>query len=225
MVFSNREEMNETPESGTGKDRDERIAELEARLDRRNPVGVMPPVAALALLGTLAVLWLDKRDLDYFLSERAPLSLGAEGDYHFERLTSGRYAEIHGLPTGRGVYGSERGGTWVVVGLRETPVLVKRPTLPTERWKEGAPPPQPDQRPFAVRGRLLSRADAGRLSPAFEKMEQLGELKPKWILEEGVRPGADLISVATFGGLSAFALLNAWLLIRSTTALVRRVRK
>jgi len=77
-----------------------------------------------------------------------------------------------------------------------------------------------------VRGRLRSRQDAGRLAPAFEKMEELGELKPKWIIEEGDKPGSDFGAMGWFGGLAAFGLLNAWLLVRGVWALLeRRPRK
>jgi len=209
----------------TESDRQERIAELESRLSKRGGVGVMPPVAALALLGALWMLWMQLREVDYFRSEATAIDLGAEGDYHFDRLVSNRYAQIHGMPTTRGVYGGDPKSPWVVVGLRETPVLVKRPTLPSEVWKEGNPPPPPDPRPFAVRGRLRALADAGKLTPAFEKMEQLGELKPKWIIEEGVKPGQDFGAMGWFGGLSAFAALNLWLLIRGLVALVERFRR
>jgi hypothetical protein len=210
---------------GTDDDRKERIAELESRLSKRPGVGVMPPVAALALLGAVWMLWLQWREVTYFRSESTPIDLGAEGDYHFDRLVSNRYAMVHGMPTTRGVYGGEPKSAWVIIGLRETSVLVKRPTLPTEVWKEGAPPPPPDPRAFAVRGRLRAREDAGKLTPAFEKMEQLGELKPKWIIEEGARPGADFGAMGWFGGLFAFAALNAWLLVRGTIALIERLRK
>ncbi len=208
----------------TEQERQERIAELESRLSRRGGVGVMPPVAALAFLGALYLLWMQKREVDYFGSERTAIDLGAEGDYHFDRLLSNRYAQIHGLPTNRGVYGTEGGEQWVIVGLRETQLLVKRPTLPNEKWKEGGPPPQPDQRPFAVRGRLLARADAGKLGPAFDKMEELGELKPKWIIVEGVRPGGDFGAMAWFGGLAAFAVLTGWLFVRGLLSMVQRRR-
>lgn len=212
------------PPNPTEQERQERIQELEARLSRRGAVGVMPPVAGLALLGALLLLWMQKREVDYFGSDRTPIDLGVEGDYHFEKLLTNRYAQLHGQPTLRGVYGSEGGEQWVIVGLEGTPVLVKRPVLPTEKWKEGGTPPQPDQRSFAVRGRLLARADAGRLTPAFEKMEELGELKPQWIVVEGAQPGRDFGSMAWFGGLAAFALLNGWLFVRGTMGLFQRRR-
>ncbi|MFT3842583.1 MAG: hypothetical protein QM723_36675 [Myxococcaceae bacterium] len=213
------------PPPTSEQDRKERIAELESRLAKRPGVGVMPPVAALALAGSVWMLSMQSRETDYFRSDPTAIDLGAEGDYHFDRLVSNRYAQIHGLPTLRGVYGGDAKSPWVVVGLQQTQILVKRPTLPTEVWKDGSPPPPPDPRPFAVRGRLRAREDAGKLTPAFEKMEQLGELKPKWIIEEGAKPGADFAAMGWFGGLLAFAALNAWLLIRGTMAVIERLRK
>jgi hypothetical protein len=213
------------PPPTTDQERQERIAELEARLSKRGGVGVMPPVAALALMGAVWMLWMQSRELEYFRSDHTAIDLGAEGDYHFDRLVSNRYVQIHGVPTLRGVYGGDPKSTWVVVGLQQTQILVKRPTLQTEVWKEGSPPPPPDQRPFAVRGRLRGRYDAGKLAPAFEKMEQLGELKPTWIIEEGAKPGSDFGAMGWFGALFAFAALNAWLLVRGTIAAVERMRK
>ena len=39
----------------------------------------------------------------------------------------------------------------VAVGLRDTPLLVRRAAFANEPWKVGTTPPQPDQRPFSVR--------------------------------------------------------------------------
>jgi hypothetical protein len=208
--------------SGVQQDRDERIAELEARLKRPPPVGVKPPVAAAALAGAIALLWMQKLDATYFISSREPITLGAEGDYHFDRAVSNRYAQIRGVPTLRGAYGLEGEKTFVVVGLRDTPLLVKRPTLDTERWKPGTTPGQPDQRPFSVRGRLLSREDAVETyKDGFEKLEQMGEVKPKWILIESDRPGTDVKAAAWLGGIAAFAAVNFWLLLRGLLSLRR----
>ncbi len=207
----------------TEKDRSTRIDELEARLARRPAVGVMPPVALLALVGAVAMLVLQREDLAYYFSERAPLSLGAEGDYHFDRALSNRYAEVHGVPSLRAAYGIDRSDEhFVIVGVQNSPLLVKRRALPTEEWRPGTTPPPPDQRPFTAQGRLLSRADAGRFGDAFVKHEAYGELHPQWLLIEGARPGGDLMAITWFGVLLAFAGVNAWLLVRGVLALVRR---
>ena len=63
------------------EERTTRIDELEARLSRRPAVGVMPPVALLALVGAVAMGVMQREDLAYYFSPREPLSLGAEGDY------------------------------------------------------------------------------------------------------------------------------------------------
>jgi hypothetical protein len=204
--------------------RDARIAHLEARLNRP-PVGVKWPVALLALAGACALLVLQKNDLGYFFSPRAPISLGSEGEYRFDALQSNRYAEIHGIPTLRGAYSVERGTTYVVVGLRHTPILVRRAALPGEEWT-GATPPHPDQRPFAVRGRLLSQVDAKRFRDGFEKMLSMGEVKPLdgklWILVEGEQPMRDLPTFFWMVGLGTFAAVNLFFLVQSLRS--KRVR-
>jgi hypothetical protein len=207
--------------SGVEEDRNERIAELEARLNRPPAVGVTPIVALAALAGSIALLWTQRLDAEYFTSSREPITLGVEGDYHFDRAVSNRYATVRGVPTSRGAYGNDNGKNFVVVGIRETPLLVKRPALETEPWKPGATPPQPDQRPFSVSGRLLSRDDAELYKDGFEKLEQMGEVKPKWILVMGERPGSDLKTAGWLGGLVAFAAINLWLLLRGLVALKR----
>ena len=173
----------------------------------------------MALAGSLVLIGMQWRDVAYFFSFPEPITLGSEGDYHFERLAENRYAQIHGAPSLRGVYSSERGGTYVVVALRGTPVLVRRGTLPGESWSPGQVPPQPNQRAFAVRGRLLRRMDAGRYREAFEKLSALGEVHPLngalWMLIESEKPRSDLGLVATALLLAAFAALNAFFLRRS----------
>lgn len=207
----------------TPEERSKRISELEARLARRPTVGVMPPVAALALLGALGTLYLQRDDLAYFFSVREPISLGAEGDYHFERAVSNRCAEVHGTPALRGAYGLDRNDEhFVVVGLQFTPLLVKRRALSTEEWRPGTTPPPPDQRPFAAQGRLLSRQAATRWADAFTKHDGYGGPSPQWLLIEGARPGSDLGTIAWFGVLLAFAAINLWLLVRGLLAFARR---
>lgn len=207
------------------EERSTRIDELEARLSRRPAVGVMPPVAALALLCALGMLYLQREDLEYFFSAREPLSLGAEGDYHLDRAVSNRYVEVHGIPTIRGAYGVDHDEHFVVVGLQNTGLLVKRRALPTEDWQPGTTPPRPDQRPFGAQGRLYSRAaatQATRFEDAFVKHDDYAEIHPQWLLVEGIRPGNDSTTMTWFGVLLAFCAVNLWLLVRGVLALLRR---
>ncbi len=198
--------------------RDDEIAALERRLARRSPVGVKAPVALVAIAGSLFLMWMQRLDLAYLFVPRTPISLGAEGDYHLDGLRSNRYAQIHGVPSRRGAYGVERGSTWVMVGLLDSPVLVRRLALPGEEWTVGTTPPRPNPSPFAVRGRLLSREDAGRWEDGFRKIAEMGEVRAAdgrlWVLVEGERPGADARALAWGVGLVAFAVLNAWFLIK-----------
>lgn len=207
------------------EERSTRIAQLEARLTRRAPVGVMPPVAALALVIAGWVLWTQHEDVAYFFSSRDPISLGVEGMYRFDQASSNQYAQLHGAPTIRGAYGIEGDQHFVIVGVQNTPLLVKRKALPTEEWKLGTTPPPPDQRSFTASGRLLSRASASRWEDAFAKHESFGELKPKWLLVEGARPGGDFAAMGWFGLVIAFALVNLWLLARGVIAMIAARRK
>lgn len=209
----------------TPEERSRRIAQLEARLSRRAPVGVMPPVAALALAIAAWVLWIQHDEVSYFLSPREPISLGVEGDYRFDRAADNRYAQLHGTPAIRGAYGVDGSQHFVVIGVQNTPLLVKRNALPTEDWKPGTTPPPPDQRSFTASGRLLSRGSATRWNDAFAKHDAYGELKPKWLLIEGAQPGADLGAMAWFGLVVAFAMINLWLLLRGVIAIVAARRK
>ncbi len=205
--------MSDAPERGA--ERQARIAELESRLASRPSTGVRLPVAVLAILVAAGLLWSHSKDIDYWFSPRAPLQLGSAGDYRFESLRFNRYAQVHGVPTSRGAYALDGGKTVVVVGLRDTPILVRRRTLPGEAWQPGAPrAPQPNQAPFTVRGRLLSRADAQRYEAAFVSLEKMGEVTPRWLLLEAERPGADWATFGWMTGLGLFALINAGLVLR-----------
>jgi hypothetical protein len=199
------------------QERDRRIAELEAR-QRRRGVGVKAPVAVLAILVGGALLGLLWKDLAYFFSPRTPLTLGAEGAYRYELLESNRYVQVHGLPTARGAYGREGEDVYVVVGLRDSPFLVRRRALPGEEWAPGRVPRQPDQRPFGVRGRLLAEADAERYREGFTLLRDMGEVQPRdgrlWLIVEGERPGADRGVVLVALVLLAFLLGNLVLLVR-----------
>jgi hypothetical protein len=196
-----------------------RIAQLEARLAKRAPVGVMPPVAALALVIAGWVIWMQADDVAYFFSSKDPIQLGIEGGYRFDQAVSNRYVQLHGAPTIRGAYGIEGDRHFVVIGVQNTPLLVKRKALPTEEWKPGTTPPPPDQRSFTASGRLLSRGAASRWEDAFAKHESFGELKPKWLLVEGARPGGDFGAIGWFGLVLAFGAVNLWLLFRGLGAM------
>ncbi|QSQ27834.1 hypothetical protein JY651_24325 [Pyxidicoccus parkwayensis] len=199
------------------EERERRIAELEARLSRRR-VGVKPLAAVMAIVVAGALLWMQRRELAYFFSPRAPLTLGTEGAYRYEALVSNRYAQVHGIPTARGAYERTDNGLYVLVGLRESPLVVRRGALDGEEWAQGRPPPQPDQRPFAVRGRLLSEEDAPRYREALALLKSMGEVQPHegrlWLLVEGEQPGADRGLVLVALALVAFMALNAGLLVR-----------
>lgn len=178
------------------EERERRIAELEARQARRPRSPLRIPVALVGIGVATALLVMQWREVSYFFSPRTPLSLGAEGDYRYPEQVSNRYAQLHGVPTTQGAYEREGDAVFVLVGLRDSPFLVRRPALPGEEWSQGRKPPQPDQRPFAVRGRLLAEEDASRYSEAFKLMRERGEVQPLqgrlWIIIEGQRPGEDL---------------------------------
>src|SRR5712692_5173855 len=182
-------------ESRLGQERRERVAQLEVHLERAS-VGVKAPVALVAMLATVALFWMKRSDIAYYFSSRTPINLGTEGDYRLDDYRSNRYAQIHGLPTLRGVYWREKGRTFLLVGVQDTPLLVRRSTLPSEEWSPGTAPPQPNQSSFAVGGRLLAQEDADRFRDGFAKLAAMGEVHPRsdrlWILLEGEKPGSDL---------------------------------
>jgi hypothetical protein len=215
--------MSESPESeALREERERRIAELESRLARRSGLGVKPQVALVAIAVAVALLSMQWKDLTYFFSPREPLSLGVEGDYRAEGLESNRYAQVHGIPTARGAYERDGEQVYVVVGLRESPFLVRRGVLPTERWVPGRTPPPPDQRPFAVRGRLLAEEDAPRWQSAFALLRGMGEVQPRggrlWLLVEGERPGEGYGQLWVAMLLLTFIAANVYLLVRGLTS-------
>lgn len=175
--------------------------------------GLWRGTALVAIAGAIVLAAMGWKDVQYFLSPTAPIVIGAEGDYHFDRLRTNRYVQVHGAPSLKGAYSVERGVTWVVIGLRDTPILVRRAALPGEDWIPGRVPPQPDQRPFAVGGRLLGRADGERYREAFDKLGPA-----EWIILEGEKPRSDQGVLLTLGLLAAFIALNAWLLVRGVRA-------
>jgi hypothetical protein len=209
-------------------ERDEQIAALEQRL-RKRPMGVSAPVAGLAVALALAAIWLfERRDWAYFFSPSEPVSLGREGEYRWDLLESNRYMQIHGTPTTRGLYGPESGGMMVAVGLRDTPVLVRRRALPGEEWAPGKKtPPQPDQRPFAVAGRLLLVDDAPAWArDAAGQLQKSGEVRPvdgkMWILLSGERPRSDPGLLLITALLLTFAALNGYFLVRDLRHRLKR---
>ncbi len=194
--------------------RDQRIAELEARLARRR-VGVKPWVALVAIAVALVLLGMQRGDLAYFFSPGTPLTLGAEGAYQYEALVSNRYAQVHGVPSVRGAYERSGDALYVLVGLRESPFVVRRIAPPGEQWPPGRPPPHPDQPPFAVRGRLLVEEDAPRYREALALLRSMGEVQPHegrlWLLVEGERPRGDrglvLVSLLLLALIAGIAVL------------------
>jgi hypothetical protein len=207
------------------QDREQRIAELEAKLARPSNVGVTPLVAAVALVFSGYLAWGQRADLEYqFLAPKEPIDLGAEGAYRFDLAQSNRYVQLHGAPSPRGWYFVERNTTVVALGIVDTPIILRRPTLPSERWTPGQQPaPSPDPRPFTVRGRLLSRDDAPpRYADAFSEYERWSGAPAKWILLQEDKPGGDLGGQAWVAVLVLFGALNAWLLVRGTLRLLAR---
>ncbi|WP_342381040.1 hypothetical protein NVS55_15305 [Myxococcus stipitatus] len=217
--------MTESSQSTSAQaERDLRIAELESRLARRR-LGVRPLASVMAIAVSLSLVLMQRRELAYFFSSPVPLTLGVEGEYRFDALASNRYAQVHGIPTARGAYEQAGAGLFVLVGLRESPFVVRRATLPGEEWVTGRAPPPPDARPFAVRGRLLAEEEAPRYRDALTLLRDMGELQPHdgqvWLIVEGERPREDRGLVLVALALVAFAVLNAILLIKG---LSRRYR-
>lgn len=206
------------------EDQEKRIAELEAKLARPSNVGVTPVVAIVALAFSLYLIWGQRSDLEYqFTAPKEPIDLGAEGGYRFDLAQSNRYVMVHGSPSPRGWFFIERNTTVVVVGILDTPIILRRPTLPSEKWTPGEPPPRPDPRPFTVKGRLLSREDAPvRYVDAFTEYEKWLGTPAKWILLQEDKPGGDLGGQAWVAVLGLFAALNFWLLVRGTMRLLVR---
>jgi len=204
--------------------RTERIAQLE-RSTRRRVTGVQLPVALVCLAGSVFLLVRQAPDIAYVFASREPVTLGSEGDYHLDRLRPNVYAQVHGVPLGTAFYGVEQGARMALVPLRDTPLLVRRPLLPSEEWVPGHRPPPPDPRPFGVRGRLLPLQDVPGYKDAAAKMDALEGLRPVagrlWVLREGEHPGADRGALIVGLLLLAFAVLNLVLAIRGAQALLQ----
>ena len=194
--------------------RAQRLAQLETRLSKKPSVGVVPPVAALALVCAVVLLFMQRADFEYFFSPKTPIDLGTEGAYHFENAEPNRYVQIHGTPDVRGVYWLEGNRPMVAIGVRDTQLLLQRPTLSSENWSPGKVPPQPNQQPFAVKGRLLSRAMSPKIETAFRQIEMWGQEKADWVLIAEEHPGQNTATMVLLAALVAFAATNAWLLVR-----------
>jgi hypothetical protein len=203
----------------TQQERDERIAELEGRLKHRSYLGVSIPVSVAAIGVVCFLLAGQLRDLRFFFAPRVPLILGAEDGYRFERLQSNRFVQIHGTPTHRGLYELRNGKRYLLVGLKGTPILVHRRPLPGEEQLPGKAPPQPDQRPFAVRGRLLTAKDASSYAESIRTAAAVTGLEPLdgqlWIVLEGERPRSDVKALLVCFVLLAFGGFNGWFLWRN----------
>ena len=210
---------------GPPDEREARIAELQAQLRARRASYVRGPVALVCLLGTAYLLFREMPDASYALSASEPLTLGREGDYRLDGLRSNRYVQVHGTPTATAFWGQDRQGPFVVVGLLDTPLLVRRAPLPSETWLAGHAPPPPEQTPFAVRGRLLKDSDAPAYREAFLRARELPGMRPLqgklWIVLEGEHPRGDWGALGTALLLLLFGAFNAWLLL---DALRRRRR-
>jgi hypothetical protein len=206
--------------------REARILELENRLRAQRAPGVRLPVALVCLTGALYLLWRELPDVAYALSSVAPLTLGHEGAYRFESLANNRYVQLHGVPTGTAFWGHDRSGPFLVVGLDDTPLLVRRAPLPSETWTAGHPPPPPGQTPFAVRGRLLAESAAPAYREAFQKARQLPGVRARdgtlWLIVEGEKPGEDWGAVVTTVLLALFAAFNGWLAVQRLLPRPRR---
>lgn len=212
-------------QQSVAEEREEAIRAIEASRTRRR-LGVRWPAAVIALVFGAAGLWWAWDDVAYFFSPREPITLGTEGDYHFDRLASNRYAQIHGVPTTSAAYARASDTTWVHLGLRETPVLVRRPALPTEDWVPGRPALPPDQRPFGIRGRLLERADAAKYEEGFKILEKVSGVVPKdgklWILIEGQSPARFTGDFGLAVVLMLFMVANLFFLVRDLRARLAR---
>jgi hypothetical protein len=194
-------------------------AGFPVRSRRRGRFAVRWPVALVGFVLACGLLWAERADLSYLLSPREPISLGDENGYHFERLASNRFAEIRGAPAPNAAFSRDGDAVHVVVGLRNTPVLIRREALPTEEWWPRRPPPRPDPHLLVARGRLLAEEDAPQYEAAFQMLGR--DVVPRdgrhWILLDGERPGADAKTLVLSVSLLGFALLNLWLLARDVT--------
>lgn len=185
------------------------------RATRRRRFGVRWPVALIGVALSCVLLWAQRAEIAYLLSPDEPIRLGEEGRHQLDRLASNRFAEIRGVPTPNAAFSRHGDTVFVVIGLENTPILIRRKALASEEWIPNRPPPRPDPRPFTASGRLLDRSAAPQYEPAFQMLAR--DLAPQegrlWILLDGERPGsgAALVLPALLLG---FGLLNAWFIAR-----------
>ncbi len=199
------------------RERDARIAELEK--PTRKPPAIRLPIALFAILSACLILAREAPDLVYFFSPRAPLELGTEGAYQLDGLTPNRLVKLHGVPTRRGAFARHGDETFVAVGLRGTPIVVRRRALPTEDWPPGFKTPPPvDQTPLEAEGRLVS-GRSQRYREELDAVVELGELprdeRGLWLVIDADRPEHHWPSLALAVGLLAFIALNTWLALRA----------
>jgi hypothetical protein len=204
-----------------------RIEQLQRRTSRR-VTGVQLPLALVCLGAAIYFGVRQAPAVAYYFSSPEPVTLGSEGSYRFDRLRSNTFVQLHGVPLRTAFYGVERGQKIVVVPLQDTPLVVRRPLLPSEEWVPGKPPPPPDPRPFGVRGRLLREDDLGAYHAAFPPMHRLAGLRPidgrLWVVVEGEHPGEDRGALIIGLLLLGFAGLNVVLAVQGARALLQRRR-
>jgi hypothetical protein len=201
-----------------------RIEQLERRTTRR-VTGVQLPVALVCLAGAIYFGVLQAPAVAYYFAGAEPRTLGSEGAYRLEGLRSNTFVQVHGVPLRTAFYGVERGQRIVVVPLQDSPLVVRRPLLPTEDWVPGKPPPPPDPRPFGVRGRLLRDDATGTYQDAFPQMKKVPGLRPLdghlWVIVEGEHPGEDRGALIIALLLLGFAGLNLVLAVQGARALIQ----
>jgi hypothetical protein len=206
------------------REREARIGELEQRLASRPRAPVRRPLLVLGLALCVWMLWSLRGDLAYALSPSEPLTLGAEGDYHFDRLSPERFAQIHGTPLGKGVYVGSGSSARMAVALWGTPLIVLRSLVAGEELPERGNPPPPNPSPLAVRGRLYRGDEAGVYAPLFSRVPVPdGQRGPaRWLLVQGSPPGRDWATFTEAFLLLAVALVCLRMLLRQPPLLLKR---
>ena len=200
-----------------------RIEQLERRTSRR-VTGIQLPLALVCLGAAVYFLVQQAPAVAYYFASAEPITLGSEGAYRFDRLRSNTFVQVHGVPLRTAFYGVERGQRIVVVPIQDSPLVVRRPVLPSEEWVPGKPPPPPDPRPFGVRGRLLREDAVGAYQETFPQMRKLPGLRPVdgrlWVVVEGEHPGEDRGALIIALLLLGFAGLNLVLAVQGARALL-----
>jgi hypothetical protein len=206
-----------TPPGDSQREADEKfLKEWEAQLEKPR-VGVFPFVAGFAILATLFFMFQLRNDLSYFLSEVTPIELGAEGNYFENSAQNNRYAQVHGIPSLKGWYVDEKAGPFVIVGISDSPFLLRRKRFADETIGYDGKPRQPKQNPFFAKGRLVSREEASRYAAVFTQYETWSGTKAKFILLAEESPREDRGVFLSFILLTVFGLVNLWLLLKSVS--------